>query len=161
MRYGQKKVLCLWHIVNDSITSGRQDYCPSELNSNDAILIQSAFVFQNLTTFIVTCPNPVQINLWFVWDHLAGGGVGGIISACLLYWHYHHRYLWKVDFSRHISLQKIHFSNTRALVAGTNKQVGWQGRQARSTDVAELAVNIFAATTDRTNVHNKTGDRCN
>jgi hypothetical protein len=140
MRYGPKKVLCLWHKVNDSITSERQDYCPSEPNSNDAILIQSTFVFQNLPTFIVTCPNRVQINLWLVWDHLAGGR--GNYFSCLLYWHYH-RYLWKVDFSRHISLQKIHFNNTRALVAGTNKQVGRQGRQAGSTDVPRFSCQYF------------------
>jgi len=37
---------------------------------------------------------------------------------------------------------------------------GWQGSQARSIDVPTLTANIYAAATDITNIHNKTGGIC-
>jgi hypothetical protein len=82
-----------------------------------------------------------------------------------------HRYLREVDLdlSRHICSQNIHIDKARVLVTGTNKaggttrQVGWfrqaglQGRWVRSIDVPALTANIFAAATNRTNIHKRTG----
>ncbi len=61
-----------------------------------------------------------------------------------------HKYLRKVDCSKHISLKKS--TLIRVLVAGTNYytkigQAGRQGRQARS-----MTVNISALATNRTNI---------
>jgi hypothetical protein len=73
------------------------------------------------------------------------------------YFELNHRYLRKVDFSRHISFQKISFYKTRALVAGTSmagrqkRQVGWV------IDKPYIAANIFAAATNRTNKTDRLG----
>jgi hypothetical protein len=68
-----------------------------------------------------------------------------------------HRNLTKVDYSRHISFEKINFYKTRALVAGTSvagrqkRQVGWV------IDKPYIAANIFAAATNRTNKRDRPG----
>jgi hypothetical protein len=62
-----------------------------------------------------------------------------------------HRYLSKVDCSRHISLQKIHFHRIKCqwlaqnMAGGLTMQAGW------SQDVPALNANTFAAATNRTN----------
>jgi hypothetical protein len=74
-----------------------------------------------------------------------------------------HRYLRKVDCSRHTSLHKIYF-NSRASSRhiGKTRQVGMVNEQATKTrqmgwvNVPALTTNIFAASTNRTNIHNKT-----
>jgi hypothetical protein len=73
-----------------------------------------------------------------------------------------HRYLNKVDSSRHISWQKIYF-NLVALVGGTNqsRRADKAGRPIRpagqSLDVPTLSANTFAVAANITNSHNKKG----
>jgi hypothetical protein len=70
-----------------------------------------------------------------------------------------HRYLRKVDWSRHISLKKIHFNKSKPwyFIGHKARQAGQQGRLAGSIDVPTLMANIFAAAKKRTNIHNNTG----
>ncbi len=158
MRYGQKR-FCVFDTKSMTVSQvGARTFAPvnqtlmMQFHSISFCLSKFNYIYSNVSQ---PSPNKLVVGLGSTcW------GWGNYFSI-LLYWHYHHRYLWKVDFSRHINLQKIHFNNTRALVAGINKLMGWQGRQAGSTDVRTLAANIFAAATDRTNVHNKRGDWCN
>ncbi len=76
--------------------------------------------------------------------------VQSIFLRCLCCKYTCHWYLWNIDWSRHISLQKkIHFNKTRVLVAGKKgglmRQGGWQGRRAYQwTDVSAWTDNIFS-----------------
>jgi hypothetical protein len=57
-----------------------------------------------------------------------------------------HRYVRKVDCSKHSILVKIHFNKTRALLAGTYKAGRPHGWSARSIDFPTLTANIFQRT---------------
>jgi hypothetical protein len=77
------------------------------------------------------------------------------ICFWLLIMEVRHRYLREVNCSRHI-ISKNHFHKIRALAVGTNKAGGLTRQVSQVNKCAALTANIFAAATNRLNIH-KTG----
>ncbi len=63
-----------------------------------------------------------------------------------------HRFLRKVDLSKHISSQKIHF-NMRASSRHKTRQMGRQGSRAARADIPAWTANTFAVATIRNKIH--------
>jgi len=56
-------------------------------------------------------------------------------------------------------LLRIHFNKSTSY-GHTTKQAGQQGKMALSINVPALTANISVVATNRTNIHNKTGNVC-